>query len=148
LGLITLLYLCISLIFERQLPIQIEPDTRQYEMVATWPLTGAEFWLDWRPHTTPLIFNLFQNNHAHIAAFQFVAGKLAWLLLGVAVVVNLRQRVIQIVSYSALLIASLATDFALAYKMMLTEGIAYSLTVGVIAAGLLVLAYLQARPVA
>jgi hypothetical protein len=147
-GGLILLYLLASLAFDRHIDIQVEPDTGQYERVASWSLTSSDFWMDWRPHTTPLIFKLFGNNHNQIAAFQFAFGKFAWILLALSAAANLRKNALKVIGCAAILILSLGTDFALAYKMMLTEGIAYSLTVFVLASWLLAIAYFRDHPTA
>ena len=123
------------------------PDTRQYvRMADEMPVFGTTFWSDFRPKTTPLIFKSFENDFEQIVRFQMVLGVFGWLLLATAAALNTKHPAAKIGGFASILILGSGIDFVIAYKVLITEGVAYTLLVWVVAEWLLAIWVIQRWP--
>jgi hypothetical protein len=140
------LYIALSVFAFHHTPLQTEPDTAQYQMVAEWPIVSADYWLDWRPTFTPLLFKLLGNHALAITWAQLLLGMAAWIAFAGGVAAHTRHWAFKIGGFAASLGLGLATDYSLVYRALLTEGVAYSLFTAVVAAWLWALVYWRRHP--
>jgi hypothetical protein len=143
---IALLYVFFNSYLFAHTPTLVPPDAAQYKYVATIPITSGDFWFDWRPTTTPLLFKILGNDESRIVHAQLVIGLFSWLVLAFSMAVNLQAKRLKVISFAVILFVGSGTDFTLVYRSVSTEGIAYSLTALVIGAWLLAVAYVRHQP--
>lgn len=144
--LIALVYMALSVYAFLNTPMQTEPDTAQYKMVAEWPILSADYWLDWRPTITPLLFKAMGNNEQAITWMQLLIGMAAWIAFAGGVAALTHHPALKVGGFAACLVVGWATDYSLMYRALLTEGISYSLFTALVAVWLWALVYWQGHP--
>jgi len=113
-------------------------DTYTYATVAEQSLSTSEFWAGERSFTLPLTYKILGVNRVTldlearrhvISGFQFVFGVAAWTSLGLITASVLKKRWLKPLALGAILGLELSIDVSLWDRILLTESIATSLFV-------------------
>jgi hypothetical protein len=128
------------------MPIIADADTRQYMEVAAWPLLSSDFWLDWRPTITPLLFKFAGREPESIVFWQWGLYVLAWITCAAGVAAHINHPRLRLIAYALTLWLGMGVDHLLVTHSLLTEGVAYSLFPLMLGAALLVIWRVEKRP--
>jgi hypothetical protein len=117
---------------------RVFPDTGVYDKVAAAPLLSESFLAGGRPPTVPLAYKLLGGESARVAA-QLLLSIACWTGLAAAVATSLRDPLLRVAGFAAVLAFSLSHEIVLWDADLLSESVAISLTAALIAAWLLVI---------
>lgn len=110
-------------------------DTATYDGTYTGARIECDFsfWTGIRPFVIPLVHTAFQRNHDGIALFQSILGALSWAMLAVTVAASLRRPALRGLALMALLALGLSRPMTVWDQAMLSESVAYSLQILLVA---------------
>jgi len=113
----------------------VHPDSSDYEYVASLSLWDPSFWTWWKPWGLPLLYKLLPGSVAGsvpVTQWLFAAG--CWLTLAFVVASFVRQGLLRVVGFAAVLAFSLTPLVAQWDGVLLTESVSASLTALLVAA--------------
>ena len=113
-----------------------QQDTEAYLEVASQPLFSLDFFAGARSWTVPLLWKLLPDADSERAAGQFILSCASWPVLAWAVASCLRPTVFRYVAFGLVLLFSLTLAVVRWDLVMLSESVAISLTVLMLAAWL------------
>ncbi len=120
----------------------VYPDTQVYEQMTSMSVLNGDFWAGHALKTPglPLFWKLLPGSTGVSAPYaQWLLSTAAWLVLATVVAMTLRGRRFRVVGFAVILVFALTPLVAQWDGVLLTESIAISLTVLLLAALILVL---------
>lgn len=111
-------------------------DTADWLAIANQSYASLGFWAGAKPPSTPLFWSLFLNNFDLIMFGQLLISIVAWTVLAGTIAWVVESRPIKLFGFALFLFASLSLNIMIWDRLLMSESIAISLTVLVVAAAL------------
>lgn len=141
--LVMMLYVVLATVFAPPYDMIEHPDSRYYLSLADFVgVTSLSEWDAVRPAMFPIIYSLLNQDLALIGIVQFTTHVVLWGLFAWTVASLMQSANVRVVTLMVLLGFALSVTMLHWWRVLLTESFTHSLTVLIIAAGIIMIRYL------